>query len=327
MDTPLVSVCTQAYNHAPFIRQCIEGVLMQKTTFPFEFLIHDDASTDETADVIREYEARYPDIIKPIYQTENQWSKGVRIVRTFQFSRAQGKYIAMCEGDDYWTDPLKLQKQVEFLETHPDYSICGGMWQILYEGDAEPVEHNDLVRVMRKFPKGKIITLQDYLDPYCLHFLTICYRKDDYKTEKYRQIKRSKDDTFYAMILDQGKGFVFHDYFGVYRKHRGGIWSGKTSKQQTLSVVECYSELVQVFGNKSKSLRNKYFEFSTNLRFIELKTSQHLFTDYLKIIKFTFSGKIKDIVSFQIWYFLRKSRMHFINYCRERIQFYKNSSK
>ena len=103
---PLVSICCLTYNHAPYIRDAIEGFLMQKTNFPVEILIHDDASTDGTADIIREYETRYPDIIKPIYQTENQYSKGVKISREYQFSRARGKYIALCEGDDYWTDKL-----------------------------------------------------------------------------------------------------------------------------------------------------------------------------------------------------------------------------
>ena len=90
--------------------------MVQKTNFPIEILIHDDASTDGTADIIREYEAQYPDIIKPIYQTENQYSKGINPGFEFLFPRARGKYIALCEGDDYWTDTLKLQKQVEFLE-------------------------------------------------------------------------------------------------------------------------------------------------------------------------------------------------------------------
>jgi len=96
---------------------------MQKTTFPFEILIHDDASTDGTADIIREYEVKYPDIIKPIYQTENQYSRGINPYLAFVYPRAQGKYIALCEGDDYWIDPLKLQKQVEFLENKKNISI------------------------------------------------------------------------------------------------------------------------------------------------------------------------------------------------------------
>ena len=120
----LVSICCITYNHAPYIRQCLDGFIMQKTNFKYEILIHDDASTDGTADIIREYEAKYPDIFKPIYQTENQYSKGKNISATYNWPRAVGKYIAQCEGDDYWIDPLKLQKQVDFLEANSEYSMC-----------------------------------------------------------------------------------------------------------------------------------------------------------------------------------------------------------
>lgn len=116
-----VSICCITYNHAPFIRQCLDGFLMQQCNFGFEVLIHDDASTDGTQEIIKEYQKKYPDIIKPIFQIENQYSKGIRGMNLrFNFPRAQGKYIALCEGDDYWTDPLKLQKQVDYMQTHPN---------------------------------------------------------------------------------------------------------------------------------------------------------------------------------------------------------------
>ncbi|MFK2238497.1 glycosyltransferase family 2 protein [Bacteroides fragilis] len=112
IDTPpLVSIFCITYNHSSYIRQCLDGFLIQKTNFPFEVLIHDDASTDDTAGIIKEYEAKYPDIIKPIYQVENQYSKGLDINIVYNLPRARGKYIAMCEGDDYWIDPLKLQNK------------------------------------------------------------------------------------------------------------------------------------------------------------------------------------------------------------------------
>ena len=121
---PLVSVICTTYNHSAYIRQCLEGIMMQKTNFSFEVLVHDDASTDNTADIVREFEERYPDILYPIYQKENQYSRGIKIGQAFLYPRARGKYIAECEGDDYWTDPLKLQKQVDFMEAHPAYSMC-----------------------------------------------------------------------------------------------------------------------------------------------------------------------------------------------------------
>lgn len=120
---PLVSICTLVYNHEPYLRECFDGFLMQKTDFAFEVLVHDDASTDNSAEIIREYTTKYPDIFKPIYQTENQFSRGVKVNATFQYPRANGKYIAICEGDDYWIDPLKLQKQVDILEQNSDIGL------------------------------------------------------------------------------------------------------------------------------------------------------------------------------------------------------------
>lgn len=117
MSKPLVSICCITYKHELYIRDCLQGFINQKTNFAFEVLIYDDASTDGTVSIIREFEAKFTNIIKPIYQTENQYSKGVKISVTFQFPRVLGKYIALCEGDDYWTDPFKLQKQVDIIES------------------------------------------------------------------------------------------------------------------------------------------------------------------------------------------------------------------
>jgi len=119
---PFVSICCITYNQEKYIKDAIEGFLMQKTEFPFEIIIHDDASTDMTADIVREYEKKYPEKIKPIYQTENQYSKGVKpIVMPLKASR--GKYIALCDGDDYWTDSLKLKKQITEMEKNPECHI------------------------------------------------------------------------------------------------------------------------------------------------------------------------------------------------------------
>lgn len=121
MEKPLVSINCITYNQEDFIEETIKSFLMQKTTFKFEVLIHDDASTDKTPDIIRAYENKYPDIIKAIYQVENQYSKGVKVA-DINFQRAQGEFMAICEGDDYWTHPEKLQKQVDYLVNNPK---CG----------------------------------------------------------------------------------------------------------------------------------------------------------------------------------------------------------
>lgn len=116
MEEPLVSICCITYNHAKFIRECLEGFLLQETSFSYEVIIHDDASTDETRKIIDEYVNKFPNIFIPVFQSENQYSKGNRgIYAKFVYPLVKGEYIAMCEGDDYWTDPLKLQKQVDFL--------------------------------------------------------------------------------------------------------------------------------------------------------------------------------------------------------------------
>ena len=117
----MVTIQCATYNHFPFIRQCLDGFVNQITDFRYEAIVHDDLSTDGTAEIVREYAEKYPDIIKPVFEKENQYSKGnlEKIMNSYN----HGKYIAICEGDDYWTDPYKLQKQVDYLEHHPDYVL------------------------------------------------------------------------------------------------------------------------------------------------------------------------------------------------------------
>lgn len=126
MEQPIVTVWCLAYNQKDFIRDALEGFVMQKTTFPFEVIVHDDASTDGTTAIVQEYARLYPDIIKPVIETENQWQGGglKHIIQIMNENYRNGKYIAFCEGDDYWTAPQKLQQQVDFLESHAEYSMC-----------------------------------------------------------------------------------------------------------------------------------------------------------------------------------------------------------
>ena len=123
LDRPKVSICCITYNHESYIEDALKGFLIQETDFPFEILIHDDASTDRTADIIRKYEAKYPRLIKSIYQAENQYSKGLKIAPTFLFPIAKGEYIALCEGDDYWVSEKKLQIQTELMQKYADINI------------------------------------------------------------------------------------------------------------------------------------------------------------------------------------------------------------
>ena len=123
-DRCLVSVFCTAYNHERFLRDALDGFVHQQTRFPFEVLINDDVSTDATRDIIREYAAKYPAIIRPFYQEQNLYSRGIDVYQTVFYPNARGKYVAFCEGDDYWTDPTKLQRQADYLEAHPDCAAC-----------------------------------------------------------------------------------------------------------------------------------------------------------------------------------------------------------
>jgi glycosyltransferase involved in cell wall biosynthesis len=160
MQNSLVSICCTAYNHAKFISDCLDGFLLQKTNFNFEVLIHDDASTDGTQDIIKAYQAKYPNIIKPIFQTENQYSKGVKPFIKYLSPASQGKYIALCEGDDYWTDPLKLQKQVDYMESHSECVLTYHGWRNkTIDGKLDPIKGSTMLltlmfrNVIDKFPR------------------------------------------------------------------------------------------------------------------------------------------------------------------------------
>lgn len=148
-EDPLVSICCITFNHEAFIAKTLDSFLAQEADFPVEIIIHDDASTDNTAGIIREYSDKHPEKIIPILQTENQYSKGVKPYSEFVFPRARGKYIAICEGDDHWTDPQKLQKQVDVLEK--DENLMGCFHEAIVEyGDYEVPfsreNNNDLER-------------------------------------------------------------------------------------------------------------------------------------------------------------------------------------
>lgn len=172
MNKPLVSIRCATYNHAPYIRQCLDGFVMQKTNFCFEAIVHDDASTDGTADIIREYAEKYPDIIKPIYETENQYSKHDGSLARIMNAHMHGKYIAFCEGDDYWTDPLKLQKQVNFLEGNPEYGL-------VY---TKAISFYQTLNQMKNVIGGCGTSFLDILYYNPIPTLTTCFRSDLYKS-------------------------------------------------------------------------------------------------------------------------------------------------
>ena len=120
----MVTILCTVYNHEKYVRECLDGLVMQKTSFRYEAVVHDDASTDNSAAIVKEYAEKFPNIINAILEVENQYSKNDGSLSRIMDEHTRGKYVAICEGDDYWTDPLKLQKQFDFMESHPGCSMC-----------------------------------------------------------------------------------------------------------------------------------------------------------------------------------------------------------
>lgn len=251
MTSPLVSICCITYNHAPFIRKCLEGFLMQETTFPVEILIHDDASTDGTDDIIREYAAKYQDKIFPLYEKENKYSQGyAEKMDFFNYDRARGKYLAICEGDDYWTDPLKLQKQVDFMEMHEDYSVCWHRCKHWYAKQNRFTE--DSCGFL--FPNNEVgvdITLEMFFGKWTTQPLTMVFRKSDFSPEWQKMYKHYRDTYEIYHLLKKGKGYLFAFVGGVYVLHEGGISSSVVSiKKRCEEEREHALELFRRNGGK-----------------------------------------------------------------------------
>lgn len=228
LDEPvMVSIKCMVYNHAPFLRKCLDGFIMQKTKFKFEVIVHDDASTDDSTDIIKEYAEKYPDIIKPIFETENQYSKGDGSVGRIMNAACHGKYIAICEGDDFWTNSHKLQRQVDFLESHQDYMMCSHNYKI-FDGTLKPHFIDVKYQSVDNY-NYYTADLNNYFDIWVCSPLTLMYRNIDF----WRDVDVKKFPAFYDLvsyyyIIKKGKCALLKDNMAVYRRHDGGIYSGKT---------------------------------------------------------------------------------------------------
>ncbi len=250
MKKPLVSIACITYNHEKFIQETLEGFLMQKTDFPYEILIHDDASTDETVNIIKRYHRQYPDLIKPVFQTENQWSKlPVGINARFNFPRAQGKYIAFCEGDDRWTDPYKLQKQIDFLEKHSEYILCGT------DVERFEVRSGKIVKSLNK--KLGEITLDDMLYRNPVSTCTAVFRNIDFKSQllpNYYQFTIG-DWPLWCSLMQYGKAYNLPDVTARYHIHQGGMVSGRSLSKTLYSKLYDRILLCENFPDKKRIIK------------------------------------------------------------------------
>lgn len=273
VQKPIVSILCDTFNHEKFITETLEGFLNQKTTFPFEIIVHDDASTDNTASIVTEFAQKYPLIIKTVLQKENQYSQKINFWSDITFPMAQGKYIALCEGDDYWIDELKLQKQVDFLEDNLDYVITWTDFLTKKETELIP---NDFSNTL---PAVYTIDFNTLFQPYCTYTLTSLFRKEAVDPLDYKKFKYGKDNTLYALALCNGKGAFLNFQGAVYRWHSGGVYSLKTPFFQRyssyLNIKEILENIPQARTNNMKKVMTALLKASAFEALKLRKTDQY----------------------------------------------------
>ena len=242
-EAPIVSVCTITYNHEKFIRQAIEGVLSQKCNFKFEMVIGEDCSKDGTRKIIEEYAAKYPDIIVPLYEEKNI---GAKLNATKTLEHCRGKYIAFLEGDDYWTDPFKLQKQFDFMEANPGYTIC---FTRVAEKNENGGDSSGRFPELTKddFTFEDVVMFENCFIPTPTLFFVNALPKP--MPAFYTQAM-SGDIALHLLISDLGNIKCLPGITAIYREHSGGITKTEIQKK------ESYRELFKLYENV-----NEYFNF------------------------------------------------------------------
>lgn len=249
---PLLSIVCLAYNHAAFIRETLEGFLRQETDFPIEVIVHDDASTDSTAAIIQEYAARYPNVIRPIYQTENQYCQDIPF-STGLFARARGQYIAYCDGDDYWTDPRKLQIQVDFLEQHREYVIT---YHDAFMFNSQGVVRSPHLqgKYRRDASAGELMRGRP------MSTLTACFRNLVRELPPELLDVKVLDICWWSLLGAHGKGkFIEQIKPAAYRVHEGGIFSMRSSKQRIQMSMHAYYSLARYYQRIGNQALYEYF--------------------------------------------------------------------
>ena len=236
----MVTIQCLTYNHEAYIRQCLEGFVMQKTNFRFEAIVHDDASTDGTAAIIREYAEKYPDIIKPIFEVENLYSRHDGSLGKVIRENTHGKYIAICEGDDYWIDPLKLQKQVDFLENNENVGLC-------YTGTKV---YNQKKKIFQSSISLPYKNFQSLLLRNPITTLTVMYRKELL-------------DSYLKEVRPDNKGWLMGDY---------PLWLWISSQSEIYFINEATAVYRYLENSASHSHGNiqKQLAFNDSVRNVRL---------------------------------------------------------
>ena len=285
-------VCTRCstYNQASYILDALNGFAMQETTFPVVSVIVDDASTDNEPQVILDYfnENFAVNDASVAYQEETDYGRifyaqhkknkncyfAILLLKENHYSQRKSKrpylsrwqdnakYIALCEGDDYWTNPHKLQKQVDFLELHPDYSLCCHRFKIFYEASGEwGDDYGTKAFEVNPGVDGIDVTNEENFRTRLTWTLTLCYRKDAADRIVWPPYKYGgRDFNFHYHLLKQGYGWCFSDYMGVYRKHNGGVWSQLSSIDGAKVRLNCYRDL-QKYNQEDNIITECYLEW------------------------------------------------------------------
>lgn len=236
---PLVSIVCITYNHEPYLRKALDGFLMQKTNFPYEIILAEDCSTDGTRQICEEYKAKYPELITYICRTHNV---GVVENERQAIEASRGKYLAFCEGDDYWIEPKKLQWQVDFLESNYDYAV-------VFHQHGRCVKNNEIVKyipsheMMEKFPNGFDITHENLFSPWVTQYLSMMCRKIYYDNELPKQFAYWRDTHQVYYLLKQGKGRMMSFLGGIYRITSDGMFTNKSQRQMVDTIIAVDTEL------------------------------------------------------------------------------------
>lgn len=287
---PLVSICCLTYNHEKYINACLEGFVSQKTDFNFEVLVHDDASTDDTANVVRIFEKRYPHIIKPIYQKENQFSKGITPTIKFNFPRVKGEFIAMCEGDDCWIDPLKLQKQVDFLRNNLEYNFSVSGYK--------SIDENGNILNVERFPsRANALLIRDYITKRFSQTATFLFR-NNFKFPTWVSRTYAFDQAIVLLATGEKKIKYHEEIFSLYRLHSGGL---DTSYKDFVERNNNYILLLKNIRTTNEDWKTKLI---INLKIHTTKLRNYDLPLFISAIVKIYIGFMNRIVIPKINYFL-----------------------
>ena len=256
----MVSICCLTYNHRDFIGQALDGFVMQLADFDFEIIVHDDASTEGTAEIVKEYAARFPWIIKPVFQAENTFSRTGRYpMAGYVYPRAQGRYIAECDGDDYWTDRFKLQKQVDFLEAHPEYVMCHHDYMILQRNELRSPSADR----PRDYTREELIAY--HYSGYGIGACTKLFRNVFSEKTRADFEKCHGDYPMNVMLgLYGGCKYIPGIFPSVYRKHKTNSWANvpqKDMREKTMAMQKRICDWLAEMKNEDyMNLRKPFFE-------------------------------------------------------------------